>query len=172
MRGEKGENVVGDVEDDNIQGIWNALIERILKNDTYVELFQAAFPGVATEDMGFHHAANAIAAYEIAAFTRLDTPFDRFLGGDMEALTDEELRGAELFYGKAGCSSCHSGALLTDQKITVSVHHNLDQGKLRIQGKILVVHLSPRKTATALHSERHPCEMLNSQPPICILGPS
>ncbi|MEE2786473.1 MAG: cytochrome c peroxidase [Myxococcota bacterium] len=116
MRGEPGENVVGDVADDNIQGIWDALITRILKNEEYVQLFAQAYPELTPDELGFEHAANAIAAYEIAAFTRLDTPFDRFLGGDLDAMTDQQLRGAELFYGKAGCSSCHSGALLTDQK--------------------------------------------------------
>ena len=116
MRGEEGENEVGDVKDDNIQGVWDALMTRILANDTYVEMFAQVYPNVKKEDLGFEHAANAIAAYEIAAFTRLDTPFDRFLAGDNNAMTAAQLRGAELFYGKAGCSSCHSGALMTDQK--------------------------------------------------------
>ena len=32
------------------------------------------------------------------------------------ALTPKQRRGADLFYGKAGCADCHSGSLLTDQK--------------------------------------------------------
>jgi cytochrome c peroxidase len=68
----------------------------------------------------FQHAANAIAAYEMSAFTFTDSPWDRFLLGDDSALSTEAARGARLFYGKAGCSACHNGRLLTDQK-----HHNI-----------------------------------------------
>jgi cytochrome c peroxidase len=34
----------------------------------------------------------------------------------MNALSDEAKQGAILFYGKAGCATCHSTGLLTDQK--------------------------------------------------------
>ncbi|CAN0509948.1 unnamed protein product, partial [Laminaria digitata] len=50
------------------------------------------------------------------SFTFLDSPWDRFLAGEDDALTDAQARGALLFYGDAKCSVCHSGALLTDQK--------------------------------------------------------
>ena len=70
--------------------------------------------------MGFEHAANAIAAYEIAAFSFDDSPWDRYLAGDREALSEEAKKGALLFYGKAGCSECHSGSLMTDQQ-----YHNI-----------------------------------------------
>jgi cytochrome c peroxidase len=70
--------------------------------------------------LGFQHAATAIAAYEIAAFTFTDSPWDRYLAGELDALSDKEKKGALLFYGDAGCSSCHSGVLMTDQK-----YHNI-----------------------------------------------
>ncbi len=38
-------------------------------------------------------------------------PFDRFLAGDDAAMSDAAKRGLELFNGKAGCISCHNGAL-------------------------------------------------------------
>lgn len=40
--------------------------------------------------------------------------FDAWLDGDDEAFTNEEKRGALLFVGKAGCSDCHGGPMLTD----------------------------------------------------------
>jgi len=66
--------------------------------------------------MGFPLAATAIAAFETQALTRTDSPFDRYLNRDDEALTPQAKRGALLFFGtKARCSSCHSGALLGGQ---------------------------------------------------------
>ena len=129
MRGEMGDNEIGDVEDSNLQGIWDGLIARILTVEEYVDMFAEAFPGVPTEDLGFEHAANAIAAFEVAAFTKLDTPYDRFLNGDDNALTSQERRGAELFFGEAGCAGCHTGALLTDQETHCLATPQLGPGK-------------------------------------------
>jgi cytochrome c peroxidase len=42
-------------------------------------------------------------------------PFDRHAAGDEAALSEEALRGLELFRGEAGCIACHSGPLLSDQ---------------------------------------------------------
>ncbi|MAS92398.1 MAG: cytochrome-c peroxidase [Verrucomicrobiales bacterium] len=123
MRGTKGEtgitgahNEVGAVLKMNEEEIWAKLMVRLLAIDEYREMFQAAYPDKKLEDLHFAHAANAIAAFEIDAFTFHDSPFDRFLAGDDTALNEQELRGAHLFYGKANCASCHTGKLLTDQK--------------------------------------------------------
>ena len=43
MRGEEGENEVGDVKDDNLQ-VWDALMKRIVANETYVEMFAKVYP--------------------------------------------------------------------------------------------------------------------------------
>jgi cytochrome c peroxidase len=56
----------------------------------------------------------------MAAFERTlihnDTPFDKYMGGDKKALTEQQVRGLNLFKGKANCVECHNGPLLTDQK--------------------------------------------------------
>jgi len=114
------DNELGAISEGDFQGIWDALMERLLSNPEYEALFAQAYPQVATEDLGFEHAANAIAAYEIAAFTFLDAPWDRYLAGHRTALSDEAKQGALLFYGDAGCAECHSGNLFTDQ-----AHHNI-----------------------------------------------
>jgi cytochrome c peroxidase len=107
-------------EDSDLPGIWNALMVRLLAIPEYRELFAAAYPQSDLEELGFQHAANAIAAYEIAAFTFADSPWDRYLAGEYDALSGKEKKGALLFFGEAGCSNCHSGMLLTDQK-----YHNI-----------------------------------------------
>jgi cytochrome c peroxidase len=120
MRGAEGENELAEIPDDDLQGIWSAIMDRLLAIPEYFELFQDAYPNVAPEDFGFEHAANAIGAFESVQFTFLDSPFDAYLEGSKGALSDPAKRGALLFYGKAGCSKCHSGSLFTDQQ-----HHNI-----------------------------------------------
>jgi cytochrome c peroxidase len=123
MRGRPGNvdkfgqpNMVGSLGEYDFPGIWDYLMERLLAIPEYVDLFRKAYPSVLTEDLGFQHAANAIAAFEIEAFTLLDSPWDRYVTGDDGALCDDAKRGALLFYGRAGCFECHAGNLLTDQQ--------------------------------------------------------
>ena len=42
--------------------------------------------------------------------------FDAYVHGDSKALSDTEVRGAELFVGKAACIQCHSGPYFSDQQ--------------------------------------------------------
>jgi cytochrome c peroxidase len=95
--------------------IWGATMRRVLAINAYVAKFSAAYPGVSPSSLGFQHAANAIAAFETASLTFTNTPFDRYLGHDDDALSTDAKRGALLFFGKARCSSCHFGALLGGQ---------------------------------------------------------
>jgi len=65
------------------------------------------------------NAWRAIAAFE-RTLVQTDTPLDKYLKGDASALTEQQVRGKELFEGKAGCMSCHNGALASDQ-----AYHNI-----------------------------------------------
>ena len=98
--------------DTNPKAVWQAAMTRVLALQEYVGKFNAAYPGIPTSQLGFQHAANAIAAFEIASFTKKNSAFDRYLARDNFAMTDDQKRGALLFFGKAACSSCHQGALL------------------------------------------------------------
>ncbi len=109
-------NEVGSTGEYDLQAVWRALMARLAAIPEYLSLFAAAYPDVPEEELGFQHAANALAAFQIDAFTLLDSPWDRYLAGDDAALSDEAKQGALLFYGAAGCAECHSGNLLTDQQ--------------------------------------------------------
>ncbi len=122
MRGTKGQNSadgahneVGQVPKMDEEKIWETLVKRVLNVDGYKELIAKAYPDTKLEDIHFANLANAIAAFEIDAFTFHDAPWDKFLLGDDSALSEDQLRGATLFYGKAKCADCHSGRLTTDQ---------------------------------------------------------
>jgi len=123
MRGVPGDhdrfgnpNELAELGDSDFVGVWQAVMRRLLAIPEYVSKFTAAFPGTPTSELGFQHAATAIAAFETQALTRTDSPFDRYLQHDDAALTSEQKRGALLFFGdKARCSTCHGGPLLGGQ---------------------------------------------------------
>ena len=122
MRGVAGDvdltgqpNELAAMADATPTAIWAAAMKRLLAIQAYQAKFNAAFPNIPQSQLGFQHAANAIAAFEIDAFTRTNSPFDRFLHGDNRAMSAEEKRGGLLFFGKARCSSCHFGPLLGGQ---------------------------------------------------------
>ncbi len=136
MRGSYGDSEVTSrdneltlLEDDDLPAIWEALMARLLSHPEYVELFKAAYPDVSQDELGFQHAANAIAAFEIQAFTLYHSPWYSYLEGDDEAISEEAKRGALLFYGQAGCANCHSGPLFTDQEHHVLAVPQVGPGK-------------------------------------------
>jgi cytochrome c peroxidase len=123
MRGKPGDvdvngntNELAQLSDASTTQIWNAALARVLAIQEYTTKFAAAYPGTSTSALGFQHVANAIAAFQIATFTRTNSPFDRYLARENAALTDEQKRGGILFFGRARCASCHSGALLGGQQ--------------------------------------------------------
>ncbi|NKB67464.1 MAG: hypothetical protein GKR89_10415 [Candidatus Latescibacteria bacterium] len=78
----------------------------------------AAFPqeadqraGAAVIDSSTY--GRAIAAYERELVTR-NSPYDRFVEGDDQALTPFQKRGLVLFFTKAKCAACHNGPMFND----------------------------------------------------------
>ena len=107
-------NELANLSPDDFTNIWASIMARVLAVPEYVDLFADAFPQVPTNQLGFQHAANAIAAFEIDRFSTSTSPFDQYVAGDDSALTEAQKRGALLFYGQARCAACHSGPLLSD----------------------------------------------------------
>jgi cytochrome c peroxidase len=134
MAGQPGENPIADAAAvgrlSGPDGVWNQLAERLRGIDAYATQFIAAFNDVSkAEDIRFTHAANAIAAFEAAAWRSDDSPFDRFLRGESAALSPVQIRGMNLFYGRAGCSGCHTGALQTDHSFHAIAMPQVGPGK-------------------------------------------
>jgi len=48
-----------------------------------------------------------------------DAPVDRYFDGDRRALTEQELRGMQVFTGDSACAGCHSGAEFTDNSTRI-----------------------------------------------------
>ncbi len=109
-------NETASVPNHHFEGTWKRITDRLVDIPAYVELFDQVYPELDKEELNFAHAANALAAFQIDAFTFPDSPWDDFVDGDDEALTNAELRGADLFFGEAQCATCHGGDLFTDQR--------------------------------------------------------
>jgi cytochrome c peroxidase len=103
-------------------------VSRFASDKEYQSQFMQAFGRAVNEqDM-----LSAIAAYErtLASF---DSPFDHFIGGDANAISDSAKLGWELFNTKARCNLCHA---LTDNKRDAALFidndfHNIGIGILR-----------------------------------------
>jgi len=115
MRAALGDNELANVPDDDLTGIWAALMRRLGGIPKYREMFEAAYVGTNFDDMNFAHASNAIAGFIVDQFTFANTPWDKFLAGNDDALSDNQLAGAQTFL-TLKCSICHTGATFSDEQ--------------------------------------------------------
>lgn len=119
MRGEKGDvdvfgnpNELAQFEDTQATAIWQGVMQRLVAVPGYVTMFRAAFPSIPAANLRFQDMATAIAAFQTDALMRTQSPFDRYLARDNNALSVEAKRGGVLFFGEARCSQCHNGPFL------------------------------------------------------------
>ena len=117
----KAENQLG-FEGVETQAIAGLDVHRLVINGAEIEassykaLFDAAFPDSPEEDRYTKvNAGLAIAAYERTLLPN-QAPFQKWLKGDANAMTEEQTEGARIFFDKAQCFSCHSGPALNDMQ--------------------------------------------------------
>src|SRR5260370_17917505 len=103
-------------------------LSKIASDEDYQKQFMQAFGrGVNEEDM-----LRAIATYQ-RTLVSFDSPFDHFITGDKNAISDSAKIGWELFNTKARCNLCHA---LTGKHRDVTVFtandfHNIGIGIIR-----------------------------------------
>ncbi len=125
-------------------GAWDILAKRI----EAIPAYRAAFDQVIGADTPIHftHIANAMAAFITVEWQANQSPFDAYLR-DGTPLAEDATAGMDLFYGKAECSTCHSGLFQTDHdfhaiampqigpgKAARFERHNRDVGRGRVTG--------------------------------------
>jgi cytochrome c peroxidase len=116
MAGHPGENAIADAIDaENIHGpdgAWQLIAAKV----EAIEEYRMAFDWIIGKDEPIHitDIGNALSQFITYEFRATDSPFDQYLNGKQEALEVDQMAGMELFYGKANCSSCHSGKFQTD----------------------------------------------------------
>jgi cytochrome c peroxidase len=87
-------------------------LELRLKSDRqYSEAFQKVFG----TPPSMQNTAQAIASF-VRTLLSGDSPFDRFVQGDRQALSESAQRGLQIFRGKGNCIACHSGPLFSDEQ--------------------------------------------------------
>lgn len=102
----------------------------------YRPYFEKAF---GSKNTTFSEIAEALAAFE-TTLTTPNAPFERYLKGDKNALTQQQIDGLKLFR-RSGCIRCHSGNLLggtSFQKVgsvRPYVTDNSSKGRMDVSGK-------------------------------------
>ena len=134
MAGQAGENSIADSAASGklagVGGVWDQLALRLQNNTNYVAAFKTVFSDInKASDISYIHAANAIAAFEAAAWRTDNSPFDRYLKGDTNALSSAQKIGMDIFYGKANCVSCHGGLYQTDHQFHAIAMPQIGPGK-------------------------------------------
>jgi cytochrome c peroxidase len=81
------------------------VIKRIKAQKEYVQMFAKAFPAE-KEPISYKNFGKAIGAFEKTLLT--PSRFDKYLKGDKQALSAEEIEGLKTFYN-TGCIACHNG---------------------------------------------------------------
>jgi cytochrome c peroxidase len=82
----------------------DAVIEVIKKIPGYVSSFEKVF---GKNSLNIDNVAKAIAAYERTLVT-YNSPFDKFISGQKNAMTDLQIKGFKKFQ-EVGCIACHNG---------------------------------------------------------------
>jgi len=124
-------------------GAWERIAARVAAIPEYRARFDAVLGQGA--EIRFTDIGNVIAEFIAHEWRADDSPFDRYLEG--EPLPAAAERGRALFYGDAGCSTCHAGRFQTDQdfhaiamvqigpgKAARFESHARDEGRMRVTG--------------------------------------
>ena len=112
------------------------VVERVRSIGEYGDRFGKAYPGVA-EPVTFENIVRALVAFQRGLVTR--APIDRFLLGDDEALTEDQLKGAMVF-DRLECGACHTGTgfggqMLQKVGIVMPWPNQEDQGYFEVTGR-------------------------------------
>lgn len=85
---------------------------QFLKSSDYQQHFKNAF---GSDEIGVEQIAKALASFERTVVSR-NSPFDAWVRGDKNALTEQQIRGFKVFVDpqKGNCAVCHSAPNFTD----------------------------------------------------------
>lgn len=127
-------------------GAWDILAKRV----EAIPEYRAQFDPIIGSDKPIHFTdiSDAIAAFVDFEWRATNSPFDLHLrlGQQLEAQAEA---GKQLFYGDAGCSTCHSGLFQTDHQFHAIAmpqigpgkaagfeRHQRDEGRMRVTGNL------------------------------------
>ena len=97
--------------------IRSVVLGKIRNTTGYVTLFKKVFRISSKNDITFAMVGQALSEFQIS-LTFANAPIDQFARGDYDAMTEQQKRGALLFFGEARCTKCHlaSNEIFSDFK--------------------------------------------------------
>jgi len=108
--------------------VFNRLADHARTTEAEGMQLLAGYYDMPVADINYLHIAESIAEFIRAKFAVQESKFHGFVF-NQGALSDDELSGAMLFYGKGKCSTCHSGPLLSDLDFHAVPFPQLGYGK-------------------------------------------
>ncbi|MEX0970939.1 MAG: cytochrome c peroxidase [Paracoccaceae bacterium] len=115
-------------------GAWERIAARVAAIPAYAALFAQVQPG---EAIKFTDISNVIADFIAFEWRADNSAFDQFMRGEAQLAPAAE-RGLTLFYGKAGCASCHAGWFQTDHSFHAIAMPQIGPGKAApFEGRVL-----------------------------------
>ena len=117
-------------------GEMNLPLSEVVPRLSKVPYYQKQFKAVYGESgLTINNVANAIAAFERTIISD-NSAYDKYIAGNISAMSPSAIRGLVLFKGKANCTNCHDGPNFTDDS-----YHNIgvspvstDLGRANISG--------------------------------------
>lgn len=82
------------------------LYRNIFSKKTYQQLASASFPDKKPESLGMAEVTSAIAAF-VNELNPMSSAFDKYISGEVNAMDTNQIKGFNLFMGKAQCGTCH-----------------------------------------------------------------
>jgi len=123
-------------------GAWDIIAARVASIPQYREMFDDV---IGEREIRFTDISNVIADFMAVEWRADSSPFDKYLSG--ETLSATAMAGLALFYGDAGCTTCHAGRFQTDHdfhaiampqfgpgKAARFEGHTRDIGRMRVTG--------------------------------------
>jgi len=111
----------------------DSALERLNDFELYQKKFAEAFPDDA-DPINADNLAQALASFQRTLNTP-NSPFDRYLRGDIDALNQQEKDGMVAFVDN-GCIACHRGPALTDSQFhRIQVPGSTDVGRFDVTGE-------------------------------------
>ncbi|MEO6000109.1 MAG: cytochrome c peroxidase [Chitinophagaceae bacterium] len=96
--------VIANTEEMN--GNEQVIMQRLMQDSIYRNLFSRVYPSVKSDSLGLNEIARSLAAY-IQTLNPMNSAFDKYIQGDKTAMNANEVKGFDLFMGKAKCATCH-----------------------------------------------------------------
>jgi cytochrome c peroxidase len=94
-----------------MNGDYEDIIQRLSKLKAYRKLFKKAFGTKNSMEAITEDNINEAIAGFVSTLHPFDSDFDRYMNGNPNAMTAAQIRGFDLFMGKAQCGTCHFAPL-------------------------------------------------------------